>query len=148
MTQTDGRGKAKKSTSFIGFLAVTVLSSLFIALWQEFLGQTLGALLGDLLWVGAFLLLLGSLLLLLAHAQRGGPHELLRLLVKVLPDTPATGYVLTAIAGISAATLIAPLVWPALSPSCPLPVQLIVATTADSEAVLRRAADDHETQDD
>jgi len=145
MTQTDGRGKAKKSTSFIGFLAVTVLSSLFIALWQEFLGQTLGALLGDLLWVGAFLLLLGSLLLLLAHAQRGGPHELLRLLVKVLPDTPATGYVLTAIAGISAATLIAPLVWPALSPSCPLPVQLIVATTADSETVLRRAADDHET---
>ena len=81
MTQTDQRGTTKKSKSFI-FVAATVLSSFFIALWQEFLGQTLGALLGDLLWVGSLLLFSGSLILLLAHAQRDSPHEGLRLVLK------------------------------------------------------------------
>jgi len=146
MTQTDRRGKTKKSTSLTGFLAATVLSSLFIALWQEFIGQTLGALLGDLLWISAILLLLGSLILLIAHAQRGAPYEPLRLIVRMLPNSPVTGYVLTVVAGLSAAVLIAPLVWPVLSPSCPLPTQLIVVTAADSEAVLREAADVYETE--
>lgn len=143
MTQTDQRGTTKKSKSFI-FVAATVLSSFFIALWQEFLGQTLGALLGDLLWVGSLLLFSGSLILLLAHAQRDSPHEGLRLVAKTLPDSPVTGYVLTVLAGIAAAAFLAPWIWPILRPACPIPTQIVVATATDSEAVLRAAADKYE----